>query len=225
MTFSSPATLLSQSVIKSDKVLIVDDMEEVRWALSNIVRQSGFTPILAENGASALRLSECNAPDAVLLDVGLPDMNGFDVLEHLRKMHQSVPVIMVTGNGNIEDAKHALRASAFDYVAKPFLNSEIVNILKRALEKRSRKFFKSEQVNSVPAESELLESMGFSSSIQQIAKSKAKVSSTNFAVLVIGETGTGKELVSRAIHDESGRSAKPFVAVDCGAIPESLIES
>ena len=225
MTFSSPATLLSQSVIKSDKVLIVDDMEEVRWALSNIVRQSGFTPILAENGASALRLSECNAPDAVLLDVGLPDMNGFDVLEHLRKMHQSVPVIMVTGNGNIEDAKHALRASAFDYVAKPFLNSEIVNILKRALEKRSRKFFKSEQVNSVPAESELLESMGFSSSIQQIVKSKAKVSSTNFAVLVIGETGTGKELVSRAIHDESGRSAKPFVAVDCGAIPESLIES
>jgi two-component system nitrogen regulation response regulator GlnG len=140
-------------------------------------------------------------------------------------MHQSVPVIMVTGNGNIEDAKHALRASAFDYVAKPFLNSEIVNILKRALEKRSRKFFKSEQVNSVPAESELLESMGFSSSIQQIVKSKAKVSSTNFAVLVIGETGTGKELVSRAIHDESGRSAKPFVAVDCGAIPESLIES
>ena len=225
MTFNSPSSLLCQSVIKSDKVLIVDDMEEVRWALSNVVRQSGFTPILAENGASALRLTECEAPDVVLLDVGLPDMNGFDVLDRLRKMHQSVPVIMVTGNGNIEDAKHALRASAFDYVAKPFLNTDIVNILKRALEKRSKLTFKSTPVSPVSAESGLLESMGFSNSIQQIVKSKTKVSATNFAVLVIGETGTGKELVSRAIHDESGRSSKPFIAVDCGAIPESLIES
>ena len=225
MTFNSTSSLLCQSVIKSDKVLIVDDMEEVRWALSNVVRQSGFTPILAENGASALRLTECEAPDVVLLDVGLPDMNGFDVLDRLRKMHQSVPVIMVTGNGNIEDAKQALRASAFDYVAKPFLNTDIVNILKRALEKRSKLTFKSTPVSPVSAESGLLESMGFSNSIQQIVKSKTKVSATNFAVLVIGETGTGKELVSRAIHDESGRSSKPFIAVDCGAIPESLIES
>ena len=151
MTFNSPSSLLCQSVIKSDKVLIVDDMEEVRWALSNVVRQSGFTPILAENGASALRLTECEAPDVVLLDVGLPDMNGFDVLDRLRIMHQSVPVIMVTGNGNIEDAKQALRANAFDYVAKPFLNTDIVNILKRALEKRSKLTFKSAPVSSASA--------------------------------------------------------------------------
>ncbi len=225
MKLCNPSSIQSDAGSAMTKVLIVDDVEESRWVLSNIVRQSGFLPIMADSGARALVLTEQEEPDAILLDVGLPDMNGFDVLQQIQKKHNSLPVIMVTGNGNIEDAKHALRANAFDYVAKPFLNSDMIQLLTRALRQRISRPWNPSQDVPMKECSELLKSMGCSIYVQKIIREKTKVSATSFAVLVIGETGTGKELVSRAIHEESGRATKPFIAVDCGAIPEALIES
>jgi len=207
------------------KVLIVDDLEEARWVLSNLIQQAGFEPVMATNGEEALACFRQERPDVMLLDVRLPDMDGFEVLTRAKAHDKTVPVIMVTAYGKTHDAVRAMRAGAYDYVAKPFINEDIVLTVRRALEeKASRRQLR--QILDLPRQAgSLLDSMGTSAAVRHILREMEQVASTNFSVLVTGETGTGKDLVARAIHAASPRAAKPFVAVDCGAIPESLIES
>jgi two-component system nitrogen regulation response regulator GlnG len=207
------------------KVLIVDDLEEARWVLSNLIQQAGFEPVMATNGEEALAHIRQEAPDVMLLDVRLPDMDGFEVLTQAKAHDKTVPVIMVTAYGKTSDAVRAMRAGAYDYVAKPFINEDIVLTVRRALEeKASRRQLR--QILDLPRQAgSLLDSMGTSAVVRHILREMEQVASTNFSVLVTGETGTGKELVAQAVHAVSPRATKPFVAVDCGAIPESLIES
>lgn len=204
------------------KVLIVDDLEDARWVLSNLIRLAGFAPIEAANGKEALALIRQKAPEVVLLDVGLPDMDGFEVLAQIKAHDKTMPVIMVTAHGKSHDAVRAIRAGAYDYVTKPFSNEDIVLTVRRVIKEKALKG----QIRKSPSEAgSLSDSMGKSASVQRTQREVAQVAATNFSVLVTGETGTGKELVAQALHAGSARAAKPFVAVDCGAIAESLIES
>lgn len=207
------------------KVLIVDDMEEVRWALSNIVRQEGLIPVFAASGAEALAQFISERPDIVLLDVGLPDMDGFEIMKRIKAQDKSTPVVMVTAHGKTGEAVRAIRADAFDYMAKPFLNQDIVLTMRRALDEKALKVKKRQSfIGSVYA-SPLLESMGRSLAIQRIHAEVEQVAKTKLSVLLSGESGTGKEVVARAIHAASPRADKPFVALDCGAISAALIEN
>ena len=195
------------------KVLIVDDQEDARWVLTNVMRQGGFVAVPAANGEDALASIARHAPSVVLLDIGLPDMDGFEVLTRIKRIDKDLPVIMVTGSGEAYDAGRAVRAGAWDYVTKPFKNADVLHTVRCALA-------------DAPAQTDfLLRSMGNSASIQAIQREVELVARTNFSILVAGESGSGKELVSQAIHTLSLRADKPLVAVDCGAIAENLIES
>lgn len=207
------------------KVLIVDDMEDARWVLSNLIQRAGFTPVVAASGEEALTCIRQEAPDLVFLDVCLPDMDGFEILTWAQRHDKSVPVIMLTAYGKTDDAVRAMRGGAYDYVAKPFNHEDILLTVRRALKEKAsrgqRRQFRI-QPGSVVS---LLDSMGKSAAVQRIVAEVERVAMTNFSVLVTGETGTGKELVAQALHACSLRAAESFVAVDCGAIPESLMES
>lgn len=208
------------------KVLVVDDLEDVRWVLSNLVRQAGFVPLVAASGQAALTCIQQQAPDVMLLDVGLPDLDGFEVLAQAKALDKTLPVIMVTAHGKTSDAVRAMRAGAYDYVAKPFSNADVILTVRRVLEEGAvKRQHRQLLVESQQQAHSLLDCMGKSAAIRRIQKEVDRVAKTNFSVLVTGESGTGKELVSQAIHARSLRFAKPFVAVDCGAIAESLIES
>ena len=212
-------------------VLIVDDQEDARWALSTFVRKVGFVPLLAESGRDALATLSTQKVDAVLLDVRMPDMSGHEVLEQIRKQHDT-PVIMLTGHGDTQDAAASLRSGANDYITKPYDHQMLERSLRRVLaksapwlgpEKRSvpRALLEPERAETL---AHLIESTGMGIKAQRVIHAVKLVAPTDLTVLLYGETGTGKELISRAIHDLSARRNGPFIALDCGAIPESLIE-
>ncbi len=208
----------------SPKVLIVDDLDDARWVLSALIRQAGWTPLVAATGAQALICIEQDEPDVVLLDIGLPDIDGFEVLARARVPDKAMHVIMVTANGKTHDAVRAIRAGAYDYLTKPFNNADVTLTVRHALEDiGSRRHYR--QMGG-PQPGLLLTCMGDSAAVRRVQNEVERVARTNFSVLVTGESGTGKELVSQAIHACSLRAGgKPLVAVDCGAIPGSLIES
>ena len=207
------------------KVLVVDDMEDARWVLSNLMRQAGFTPLLAASGEEALRLLAKESPDLVMLDIGLPDIDGFEVLARIKAQHKTIPVIMVTANGKTHDAVRAVRSGAWDYLTKPFKNEDVVRTVRYSLEERRSKLQVRQVLDLARQSDSLMNSMGNSAAIQDIQREVERVAQTNISVLITGESGTGKELVSQAIHARSRRYANPMVAVDCGAISENLIES
>jgi len=213
-------------------VLIVDDMEDARWILSTFVRKIGFVPLLAETGRDALATLSTQKVDAVLLDVRLGDLSGHEVLQQIRKQYDT-PVIMLTGYGNVQDAAASLRCGANDYLTKPYDHRMLERSLRRVLadsmawlgpERRSvpRALPQPERAETL---ARLIESMGVGTKAQRVIHAVKHVAPTDLTVLLHGETGTGKELVSRAIHDLSAGGGGPFIALDCGAIPESLIES
>ena len=226
MTEASVPELVTDSASRAAiKVLIVDDQEDARWVLTNVMRQAGFTALPAANGEDALASITRHAPDVVLLDIGLPDMDGFEVLTRIKLLDKAIPVIMVTGNGKPYDAARAVRAGAWDYITKPFKNKDVLHTVHGALAEKATKS-QVRRIIDTPRQADfLLHAMGNSASIQGIQREVELVARTNFSILVTGESGSGKELVSQAIHALSLRAEQPLVAVDCGAIAESLIES
>ncbi|TAJ25431.1 MAG: sigma-54-dependent Fis family transcriptional regulator [Nitrospirae bacterium] len=216
---------MSPTSLDSAKVLIVDDLEEGRWALSHLIQMAGLVPVAVASGKEALACIREEAPDVLLLDICLPDMDGFEVLTQVKAMERALPIIMVTAYGKTHDAVRAIRAGAYDYLAKPFHNEDVVLTVRRALEERAVKSRVRRARDLAGQPSSLFECMGESQAIQRIVSEVDQVAKTNFSVVMTGETGTGKELVAQAIHAESLRAARAFVAVDCGAIPEPLIES
>ncbi|MBN1841091.1 MAG: sigma-54-dependent Fis family transcriptional regulator [Deltaproteobacteria bacterium] len=207
------------------QILIVDDEKDICGILRHIVREEGFKSIVAGNGELALELVRSERPDVMLLDVRMPKMDGMEVLAQAKELEPNLPVIMITGSANIRGAVKAMRAGAHDYLAKPFENEEVIRVVHRALAERELK----EKVR--PLSSQLEESgtlkdlMGPSDAVTKLISMVKRVSSSDFAVIIQGETGAGKELIATTIHRVSQRSAGPFVPVDCGAIPETLLES
>jgi two-component system nitrogen regulation response regulator GlnG len=208
------------------KVLIVDDVADMRWTLANVLRRAGYVPLEADDIKPALATIERDLPDAVILDVQLPGGSGIDALKHIKQNFSDLPVIMMTGYANISLAVEAMKFGAYNFLEKPFKsNDQVLVTLERALEERRLKAEVQRLRTQLGAITELSELMGHSEQIKRVIDQVNSVAETDFTVVLYGETGAGKELVARAIHEHSPRKDHEFIAVDCGSIPETLIES
>jgi DNA-binding NtrC family response regulator len=206
-------------------ILIVDDERPIRRILSVLLTERRHRVVEAGSGEEALAVLPEARPDLVLLDLKLGGIDGMAVLERLQTASPRPDVIMMTAHGTISSAVEAMRRGAFDYVTKPFDNDELLMTLDRALEMRRL----SREVESLREDLETRygfnEIVGISREIQAVFALMAKVVRVDVTVLLTGESGTGKELVARAIHRRSQRASGPFVAVNCSAIPQTLVES
>ena len=206
-------------------LLVIDDDAASCRLLAAIFAPQGFEVVVAHDAKSGRGRSRACAPDVVILDLHLPDGNGLDVLDGLQKDAPEVPVVMLTAHADVKTAVRAIRLGAFDYLTKPVDPDEVVVVVNRALETRALKTEVAELRQRLGSEAGLTASMGPSPQTAAVVEQVRAVAQTNFSVVVLGETGTGKELVAQAIHRESERRARPFIAVDCGAIPDALLES
>ncbi len=207
------------------KILLVDDDDDFRWATGNILNAVGYHCIHAVNGQEALDFVEKEIPDLVLMDYRMPGQDGLTVAAEMKRRIPAVPIIMITAYGEIDSAVKAMKMGIYDYVTKPMDNNDLLFTIKRALEKQDL-LLEVEQLRTVLNErTSLYQLMGNSDPIKKLIRNVEKVAPTPFTVLIEGESGTGKELMARAIHNLSRVKDGPFVALDCGAIPESLVES
>ena len=217
---------MSSESTPASKILIVDDQNEVCSVLSWCLEREGMIPVVAHTGEAGLEKIRTEHPDAMLLDIQLPDSNGLEMLKQVKGHDEDLPVILITGYPEIRTAVAAMRAGAHDYLAKPLKNHEVLRVVFRALNERAlRRKVRQLSSHVLEGASSLLEFMGPSDAIRRLAAEVDRVAKTNFSVLILGETGAGKELVAHAIHQLSSRSEGPIMAVDCGAIPEPLLES
>src|ERR1700747_2153994 len=209
-----------------EKILVVDDERLVRWSLRQKCEEWGYQVAEAPAGEPGLRLAQHESPDLVLLDVRMPDISGIHVLEQIKKAQDAPPVIMITADPQLDDVKNALKLGAYDFIGKPLDFEELRVTIQNALEAtRLRTEVQSlrgqvrrhtgyhEVVAVSPKSSELM------SFVQKVAESEATT------ILIQGESGTGKDLVAKTIHYESSRQDGPFVAINCSAIPETLMEA
>lgn len=207
------------------KVLAVDDQADMRWFLTHLLREQGFEVATAEDGEGALEQLKQEAPQVVLLDLKMPRLDGMKALEQIKGIDPEVPVIVITAYGDVPSAVQAMKLGAYDYLTKPFNNEDLLFTVKRAVERQELLSQISHFKSQISSGGTLREVMGSSQQIQQVFRAIQQVARSNFTVIIEGETGTGKEIVARAIHQQSARSKGPFIALDCGAIPETLIES
>ena len=213
------------------RVLVVDDEEPMRHMLELLLRRAGFEVRSAASGPEALSIVEAEPIEVVLSDVRMPGFDGLTLADRLSTDHPEVTLVMMSAFGTVDLALEAMRRGAYDYISKPFKQDEVILTLRKA-EERLRLRRDNESLRARLAEFEgegKVEVFGrllvHSVAMRQLARTLRKVAKFETTVLVLGESGVGKELVSRALHDRGARSEGPFVAVNCGAIPEGLLES
>ena len=208
-------------------VLIVDDESGILDSLNILLRNEGFTPTLAQGGRAGLeRLSEMS-PDIVLTDIRMPHVTGVEILAAARQGDPDVPVILMTAQATLQSAVQAVNEGAFYYIQKPFRNDEMIAILRRAAEHRSLKFENRtlKQVIRRHERNGVTRPVGTSKAWLDILRLVETVAPTDSTVLIGGESGTGKEIIARYIHELSTRTEGPFLSINCGALPEGLLES
>jgi DNA-binding NtrC family response regulator len=210
--------------MKRSKILVVDDEHLIRWSLEQNLKKQGYEVVTAGTGEDALRHVREEQPDLVLLDIQLPGISGIDVLEKIKEHDEEIIVIMVTAHGGLDTAVNAMRLGAYDYISKPFNLDELSIVVRKALESSDLKQevvrLRTEAKKSAPniiGDSQHMKSL--MEVLEKVARSEAST------VLVQGESGTGKELVAKWIHYSSNRAEKPFIAINCAAVPATLLES
>lgn len=208
-----------------DKILIVDDDKNIQQILSDIIKSEGYEVITAGNGRKALKEIRTRSPDLVLLDIRLPEMDGMKVLKEIKKGDKNLIVIMLTAHGEVKSAVQAIKLGAFDYITKPFDNEELVLNIKRALETRYLRTEVEDLRRRLEEKTATAQFIAESPRIKESLNQVGIVAPTNMTVIIQGESGTGKELIARLIHQGSPRHDKPFIAIDCGTLPENLVES
>ena len=207
------------------KILIVDDDKSILELLSELLSENGHNIKTAEDGQTALRLIEDEFFEIMITDLVMPGMDGIELMEKVLKISPYTKCIILTGYGTIKSSVEAIKKGAFDYITKPVSVSELLVTIENAL-----------KMNDLEKENRYLRSelrriggfeniVGTSRAMQKVFEVIKKVSDTDCTVLITGSSGTGKELVARAIHSRSNRNDKPFVVINCGAIPEELLES
>ena len=207
------------------KMLVIDDEQSMRDFLSIMLKKEGHDVVAAENGSDALKAVQTEIFDLVISDVKMPGLNGIDVLKTVKEVSPETVVVMITAYATAETAVEAMKLGAYDYITKPFKVDEIKLIIQKALEKghlRKENILLRREIESRAGFKNFI---GKSEPMQRVFSLIRQVADTRSTVLITGESGTGKELVARAIHFNSTRKDKPFVTVNCGALPETLLES
>ncbi len=206
-------------------ILVVDNEYSVRLTLAMLLKGNGYQVLEAADGRTAIETLREELVSLIITDLKMPEVSGLDVLREVKALRPETEVILLTGHGTIESAVEAMRLGAFDYVTKPFEPSELLHRVQNALNHHRL-------VNEVRLlRQQIREQQGFgqlvgrSPQIQRVIEMISRVAGTDTTILIEGESGTGKELVARAIHGESPRADRPFVAINCGALPETLLES
>lgn len=212
--------------MRQQKILVVDDEHLIRWSLEQNLKKQGYEVVTAASGEDALKLLKDEVPDLMLLDIQLPGIDGLAVLERVKEMEEEIIVIMVTALGVLETAVKAMRMGAYDYINKPFNLDELAIVIKKALEtgelKREVAHLRSEQSRKYGTGGII----GRSRHMHNVLAMVEKVAKSDAGTIFIqGESGTGKELIAKAIHYQSGRAERPFMAINCAAVPETLLET
>ena len=207
------------------RVLVVDDEENVRLVLRTFLKRQGYVVEMADGGESALALVESFGPDFIITDVRMPKMGGLDLLATLKAKGDPATVIVMSAYGNLDLAIEAMKAGAYDYVQKPFKNDEILLALRKAEEREQLRRENRVLRQEVIKDSSFEKMVSKSEAMQKVFRTVLKVADFKTTALITGESGGGKELVARALHQRSSRKEGRFVAVNCGAIPENLLES
>lgn len=216
---------MSQTATYTLRVLFVDDEAPIRDVMKIELARMGHDVTVCENGEQAIEAIDRQTFDAAIVDLRMPGIDGWAVVEHLRQVAPDTEFVISTGHGNMDEAIQAVRQGAYDFLTKPWQLFDIANILKQIGEKRNlanRAIALESRLVAVEGRSDLI---GSTPPMQGVKKLIEKIAPTDSAVLILGETGTGKEMVARRIHDQSHRADAPFVAVNCGALPENLVES
>jgi DNA-binding NtrC family response regulator len=209
----------------SARILVVDDEEIILQSCLRILGNGGYRVETASDGLEALRKLVDGGYDVLILDIMMPNMDGMEVLRRVKEQHPDIDVIMITGLSQIDTAVQSMKLGAFDYISKPFDPDELKLVVQRALERRRLLQENIELKNEVSSKYRLENIIGASPAMQNVYRLIAKCAPTNSTVMLTGESGTGKELIARAIHHNSLRKDKPFVAVDCTSLTETLLES
>jgi len=208
------------------QILIVDDEKLVRWSLRQKCEEWGYQAVEAEDGNSALRAARSESPDLVLLDVRLPDLNGLEVLEKLKQSGDARAVIMMTADPQLDDVKAAIKLGAYDFVGKPLDFDELGVTIQNALEATRLRTEVESLRGEVRKRAGYHDVVAVSHKMNELMSFVRKVGSSEATTILIqGESGTGKDLIAKAIHYQSSRSEKPFVAINASAIPETLMEA
>jgi DNA-binding NtrC family response regulator len=203
-------------------ILVIDDEKSIRNSLKDILEYENHQVDLAENGHLALELIGQNKYDIVLCDIKMPDMDGMEVLAGINEDSPEIPVIMISGHGNIDTAVEAIKKGAYDFIEKPLDLNRLLVTIKNALERKDLVIETKRLKKKIGKKYEIV---GDSAAIRKVNEMIEKVAGTDARVLITGANGTGKELVARALHEKSNRAGGPFVEVNCAAIPSELIES
>ncbi|MGE5570343.1 MAG: sigma-54-dependent transcriptional regulator [Rhodospirillales bacterium] len=207
------------------RILVVDDDENLRWVLQTQLEQMGYAAVTAGSAAEAIAAIEQEPPALVLTDLKMPGVSGMELLEQIRRDYSEIPVLIITAFGTIQNAVQAMRAGAYDYLTKPIDYDELALAVSRALEH----FRLVEEVRTLRASLDrkygFENIIGHSEALLTVLDTAARAAQSNSTILIHAETGTGKELLARAIHFNSPRRDKPFITINCGAIPRDLLES
>jgi two-component system nitrogen regulation response regulator NtrX len=206
----------------SKTILVVDDEKDIRISLTGILEDEGYQVLTADNGVEALECARQELPDLVLLDIWMPGMDGLETLERLKTLFPQVTVIMISGHGTIETAVRSTKLGAFDFIEKPLSLDKVLISVVNALRMKELRVENEELKRVVANEYEMI---GSAPVMAALREQIMRVAPTTASVLVTGENGTGKELAARSIHYYSPRRDRAFVAINCAAIPEELIES
>ncbi len=212
--------------MKRKKILIVDDEKLIRWSLSQKLSEWNLDSVTAEDAKTAVRLIPKEMPDLIMLDNKLPDKKGTDLLKEIKSKWPELPVVMITAYGVIDDVVTAMRRGAYDFITKPIDNTKLQSTIKNALETASLRkevaFYKEKEKNKF----DLSQIVAVSQTMKQILDMSKKIAQSEASIVLLqGESGTGKDLLAQAIHNLSRRKDAAFLAINCSAIPENLLES
>ena len=215
------------STSNTPTILVIDDDDDLRYSLKRVLSARQYNVVEANSGEAGLQMAEEHGPDVILLDNRMGGMSGIEALQHLRGANPNAMIILMTAYGTTQTTIEAMKFGAFDYIMKPFDPKKILSLIDSALEAsrdldRANQVEKAEGVSAEEIEGGII---GSSSAMQTVFKMIGQVAASDVTVMVTGESGTGKELIARAIFQNSLRSQKPYIAVNCAAIPDNLIES
>ncbi len=209
----------------SERILIVEDEETLAASIKRVLSKEGYSIDLATDAESGLELIDRTLYDLIITDIILPGMNGIELLKKVKERYSDQIVIIITAYASLETAVEALRAGAHDYVIKPIIHEEIKQIVRNALRQRALQRENILLKKELERHYDFSHIIGESPAIKKIIEEVKKIANAKSNVLLLGETGTGKELIARAIHYSSNRAEKPFIPINCSAIPENLLES